>query len=367
MPSFRENHYSPRGNVGVGVDIVSDCNLNCVQCFYRGQKNSPCATRMITLEQMKLIIEKTKEDFLELYLLGGEPTLHPQLQQILYLALNSIKLVVLVTNGLRLAEEDYCKKIAMPGISLTMRKEAVSSKAKDLVDCLSGRYGTFELSQMAWKNVEKHWRGKIYVQLNLVRPLLEEGHVMEVFKWARSKGYEPLIELTKASSVFERGNELDVPIGKIQKLFEEMRAFDEKHYPDILLNPLVPPYYNNRCTLMETSIHIIVDGTVIPCVGNQTPPYGNIFTDDVKTLSTSPLREAIRDYKNWIVGPCRNCAHFDYCHGGCRGEARWETGCLRASNPYCWYHHANLTVKDMVPKSCKGCLLENYPTCQIKV
>jgi radical SAM protein with 4Fe4S-binding SPASM domain len=190
---------------------------------------------------------------------------------------------------------------------------------------------------------------------------------MDVFKWARERGYEPVIEMTKVSSNFERGNKLDLSPEEIRVVYQEMYDYDREKYPIKTPIVVVPPVYGHPCTLMETSLHITIDGRMILCVGNETISYGNIFTDGLEQALNSPLRRAIQDYRNWIVGPCRDCPYFDYCHGGCRGNAKEETGCPRASNPYCWHHPAGVTIKDMVPKTCKGCLLENNPGCSIKV
>jgi radical SAM protein with 4Fe4S-binding SPASM domain len=357
MPAFNRDNL--REERGVGIDIIDGCNLRCEQCYY---KKSKAPFRKIGLRQIKEIVRKIKNYFSELYILGGEPTVHPQLPEILELAAREMETVVLVTNGLALADKDYCRKLAIPGVVISMHRKAISSGAEKIVDSLNQTKNSFRLSQKAWENVDKYWRGKIYVQINLLKPLLDGGHILDVFRWARENRYIPLVELVKSSLFFERGNQLDVSIKEAELLFKQLRKYDSLTESI----PLIPPYYGNTCTLIETSIHITVDGSVIPCVGNQTPNYGNIFTDSIEDIMGHSLRHKIKDYSNWIVGSCKNCEYFDYCRGGCRGEARYATGCLRASDPYCWHHHLSATVKDMVPDSCDGCILEDFKGCSIK-
>lgn len=365
MP-FREDKTANAENIGIGFDIVDECNIRCQQCFY---SKGIATSKMLTPKQITEIIKKVSGKFSEMYVLGGEPTLHPYLQDILKVGLDKFKTVILVTNGLKLADKEYCKRIALPGLSISMHRRAVSQEAKDLVDDLSQKKGYFSLSSKAWKNVENFWQGDVNVQLNLLKPLIKGGHAMDVFKWARSKGYEPIMELTKPGPIFERGNRLDVSKEEIKKLFEEMQNYDKKHYPQLRADFLVPPSYGHNCTMAETGIHVYVDGTIVPCVAHNGISLGNIFPDeiDLDEVLNSPIRQAIKDYQNWIVGPCRECEHFEYCHGGCRGEAFWDTGCPRASDPYCWHIPKNLTLKDIVPASCEGCLLENHLGCAIKV
>lgn len=365
MPYFREQQKDVKdSDIGIGVDIINSCNIRCKHCYF---KKDELQTKMITADQVKVIFEKSRGKFKEFYILGGEPTLHPELEQIVKLAIENMELVVLVTNGLRLADENFCKKISHPQVMLHMHRKAISERGKELVDSFSQRTGTFTLSQKAWCNVEKYWRGKVNVQLNVLRPFWENNHILEVFSWAREKGYNPVIELVKSGPDFVRGCNLDVSVDNAGKIFQKLQEFDELNYPDKAAQFLTPPYYGNSCTLPETSIHILLDGSVIPCISHTSIPLGNIFKDDINVILNSEIRKAIRDYKNWIVGPCRECIYFDYCHGGCRGEVFWATGCPRASNLYCWHQQKGLKVKDVVPKSCDGCILENHLGCKVKI
>jgi len=350
---------------GIGVDLIDGCNLNCVQCFYL--KSRPPFKCLSEGQVANIIIQAKKVGFKELYTLGGEPTLHPRLANILAIGLKYMPKVILVTNGIKFADSKYCQTIALPGLDISMHRQAINPKHKPLVDKVLGRQGAFELKQHAWKNIQKYWQGKVCVQLNLLRPLVEKGCVMEVFKWARDQGFEPIMELSKSGPFFSRGCDLDVSPIKVLRLYEEMRQYDEKYYPSLAADVLVPPSYGHNCTLIETGVHITVNGDVLPCVGHSTIIYGNVFRDKLKTILRSPIRQAIQNYEAWIVGPCTKCPYFLYCHGGCRGEAVWATGCLRASDPYCWHHPPHLVLKDMAPKTCEGCILENYDGCKIKI
>lgn len=362
--TFREKE----GHGGVGIDLVDGCNIRCQQCFYQ-KGSSPF--RMLTFNQAKTIIQKTQKTgmFKEFYILGGEPTLHPQLPEIIRFAQSRFGTVILVTNGILLANKEYCRKIARPKLTISMHRRAIKPEARGLVNELAQSKGAFDLYEKAWENVGKYWQGEVCVQLNLLRPLVTGGHALDVFKWAREQGYEPIMELTKPGPIFERGHALDVPIKEIEELYAKMRTYDRQYHPgkEASMEVVVPPAYGHNCTLVETGIHVQVDGTVVPCVAHAGFPLGNIFQDDLEDMLNSDIRLAIKDYANWIVGPCRRCVHFEYCHGGCRGEALWDTGCPRASDPYCWHIPKGLTLRDMVPENCNGCLLKGNLGCKIKV
>ncbi|BDD01062.1 radical SAM protein [Persicobacter psychrovividus] len=88
------------------VEITDRCNLTCPTC-YAG--SSPTAGRHRTFEEVRkmldVVVENEKEpDVVQIS--GGEPTLHPQLFEILdYAKSLPIKHLMINTNGIRIAQE----------------------------------------------------------------------------------------------------------------------------------------------------------------------------------------------------------------------------------------------------------------------
>ena len=75
------------------LPITDRCNLNCKFCFYPNVRNKD-----LPLSQ---IIEIAKKAPPLICLSGGEPTLHPDLPEIITRLKNMGKLVQVLTNGLR--------------------------------------------------------------------------------------------------------------------------------------------------------------------------------------------------------------------------------------------------------------------------
>lgn len=368
MP-FRERRYKGRLFQGIGIDIIGSCNISCAHCYYVMSKNTQ---QMLSLKQLMFIMEKAAPFFGEIYLLGGEPTLHPRIVEIIHYAAKRFYNVILVTNGVKLADPKFCQELARHNVSLAMHLRAIHPRHAKLVDQLAGNKGTFLSQKKAWQNVIKYWPEKAdkNVQVNLLRPLIDQGCIMEVFRFARKHGFTPIVEMTKSSEYFFRGNPLDPTISEIEKLFHQLRNYDRKYYghkKQYLAHILSPPSYNHTCTLVETGIHVTVNGSVLPCVGHQGIELGNIFSTDMSELCFHPVLKAIRNYQEWIVGPCRECKYFSKCHGGCRGEAFFATGCPRSSDQYCFNIPKSVSLRDMVPTSCRGCILEGYGNCFLKI
>lgn len=96
----------------VYVDIVHRCNMECANCYLPNRDYAD-----MNYNHLIDTVSKFKKRT-EFRLIGGEPTLHKKLPEIIQ-AITSMPLkhrVVLVTNGLRLANEDYLKKLKSAGL-----------------------------------------------------------------------------------------------------------------------------------------------------------------------------------------------------------------------------------------------------------
>lgn len=363
--SFRELVSSKGDLVGIGIDITQKCNRSCPTCYVH------CDFKNMHFELFRKIIDEgVILGFNELYLLGGEPTLHPEILEFLEYAKNKFQLVILVTNMDRLSDKEFCQSIYDAGVVISGQRHTIADdhKAREMDAILSGGYH-LDTSHQAWKNVESIFSPeRVCVQCCITKPVVESGSIFEVFRWARHNGYDPVMEFTKDGNSFARGCQLDVSPLFLKETLEKFREIDQMEFGLSGATFLSPQAYGKTCHLIENSMHFLVDGTAIPCVGHQNISYGNIESMSLKELTLSPLRNIMRNSKEWVHGFCRDeCAYFDACTAGCRGYAFGSTGCARAS----FYNCPNMpwerfSLADMIPSSCFGCALENYNVCNPK-
>ncbi len=96
--------------VGI-VEITRSCNLRCPVCFADAQEGD-----FLPLETIKGMIDlfvKCEEDPEVLQISGGEPTLHPDIIEIMRYSLeNGIMFPTLNTNGIKLADMAFVQQIA---------------------------------------------------------------------------------------------------------------------------------------------------------------------------------------------------------------------------------------------------------------
>ncbi|MEM6995263.1 MAG: radical SAM protein, partial [Myxococcota bacterium] len=87
------------------IEITQRCNLTCPTCY---ADSSPARTEQMSLERFEAVVDKLladgKGDADLIQLSGGEPTLHPQMFEMIEMALaKGIRRVYVNTNGIRLA------------------------------------------------------------------------------------------------------------------------------------------------------------------------------------------------------------------------------------------------------------------------
>jgi radical SAM protein with 4Fe4S-binding SPASM domain len=384
VPRLRElSEHLKFENVGAGFDITQRCQVNCPTCFYLKNENFPPD---MSFEDFRRTVNQLVENrFRELYLLGGEPSLHPRILDFVDYATNIrvFKPVVFVTNGLRLTDKKFCKRIADSGAIVCTQRHVVGydERKERVQDTVMGVKGTLKTINKAFENIEKYFDpSKVAVQCCITKSVVENGDIFDVFKYARERGYIPMMEFTKEGQIFKRGCALDVPREQVLELFKKFQEFDREYYPELTAKFLSPQIYGGTCRLPYTGIHIKVNGDVIPCVGHQYVAFGNVFEGvlynidgtiqekgvSLKEILEHPLKKAFRDQRNLIYGYCKDkCEYAEPCAGGCRGSTYDITGCHVASFPYCPNIPKEINIRDIIPSSCDGCSFERNPTCSL--
>ncbi|MFH1260064.1 MAG: radical SAM protein [Elusimicrobiota bacterium] len=106
------SHRQKRGEIPFAtvIPVTQRCNLKCRWCYLPERGSEP------EIAAIKKIIERCQSKFIVFS--GGEPTLSTDLFELIrYLkAKYSAKSAVLLTNGLKLADADYCRELKKAGL-----------------------------------------------------------------------------------------------------------------------------------------------------------------------------------------------------------------------------------------------------------
>ena len=341
------------------------CELKC-ECCYKQDGNSPKNNGAIPYQNATdYIAQANQEGFKEAVLIGGEPTLHPQIFDIIQKTRELGMTPILATNGITLAKEDHAKKLE--GQNVVLVTHAYFPGGEEIIDRFSGKNGYAETLKKAISNIRSIPDIKLVLEMPLTDSLFP--HAFTFFRYCREQNITPFIEISRSS---DQGSQTSgITPEAIAELFRQCQEYDQQYFPDLVDEKITPPSYGNKCTMSITGLHVKNLGNgdfggVYSCCA-QKIRHGDLRKQPLRQILQNPTLTIFADQDKYIVGPCRDCQQYNICKGGCRGEAYLKFGCPRASSPACHLIPPEIRhdPKIMAPKSCNDCPAENCPDCNL--
>lgn len=255
----------------VYIEITNCCNLKCSFC-------SPVKKpqKFMSIEEFDQILKKVSKVTNVIYLhVKGEPLLHPNLIEFLYLAEQYHLQVNITTNGTLFTKiVDKLKDCnALHKINFSLHCEQNNPKYEEEI----------------FKSVEKLSNDVIviYRLWTLKNNELDEKSTKTV---AKLKEYYNLSTETVEKLKTDKNIKISSTI-----YVDKDNEFD---WPEITTNKSC-----GYCHALKTQIAILVDGTVVPCCldSNGIIELGNIFNDSLEIIQTrkryQKLKQSFRDRK----------------------------------------------------------------------
>ena len=141
----------------VFLDVTNRCNMNCPICIatIRGMGfdfNPPMAYFEKIFAELGRMEPKPV-----VQLFGGEPTVREDLLEIIAIGKKHGLKPHVVTNGVRLADEEYCRKLCEAGVPMRF---AFDGRSPDIYERLRGNRAAYEKKMKALENLKKYSRRK---------------------------------------------------------------------------------------------------------------------------------------------------------------------------------------------------------------
>ena len=172
------------------IEITEDCNLECPVCYSESKKGM---RKYLSIEKIKnvaeFLIEAEGGEAEVLQISGGEPTMHPNILEIItMLKTLNIRYVMLNTNGLRLAEdEEFAYRLGKiaenGGFEVYLQFDGLSDS---IYEKIRGRK-LYEIKMKAIKNLQKYSIPATLV-MTVIKDINEEA-VCNVVEFALKEPY----------------------------------------------------------------------------------------------------------------------------------------------------------------------------------
>ena len=311
------------------IEFSLRCNFSCPYCYV---PKPDYFREELTLDEIQDVILQAKTlGARKIVILGGEPTIYPHLKEMIRFIADMGLEIELFTNGTGVDE-------VLAGFLYAHKVRVVlkmNTFDPHLQDRLSGKNGAHAIIQSALNNLKAvgYPSDQAFLAVSTVICAPNIAELPRMWRWLRDQNIAPYFEMITPQANALDNEWLFVDSPRVYELFKELAEIDRTHYGG-QWEPQ-PPLVGNRCLRHLFSCLVGSRGTVTPCVGVNVP-LGNIREQRLgEIIFDSQLVKDLKNYRETIKGPCRNCDKAEHCYG-CRGAAYQMTGDYLASDPLCW-------------------------------
>ncbi len=298
------------------VSTEGPCNLSCLGC------GSPRKYSERTLGKIIIDIEKgAKLGYERIEIIGGEPTVHKDALLIFALARKLYKYVNLTTNGIKLADKNFCNKIfsfvdeinisldgSEAGIheAWTKKKGSFEKTIQGIKNCLNISVAKTSVTHLIWQGNYNNIREMLLLDLDLG---LEKISLLNLQPIGRAK--EKYAQLAiKLSDLKNFGlSFIDI--------IKNFRIFDLEDFPYCVFSEKLLKLQAKNVNIVDIAGQFFVDDN------KRINAYDLFMVHDlgVGVDSTHEVQKNIDEYSSLLseyrvyLEPCLKCKNSQLCNG----------------------------------------------------
>jgi len=262
------------------LEITRQCNEKCLHCYI--PQNERSNGYFIKLKDAKKYIDQAKElGVWQITITGGEPFLHPQINEILKYARKNDVIIVILSNltVLNTSHIDVLKEIYPSHIQVSLY--SLNPKIHDAVT------GVLGSQQKTIRAIEKCYANDIPLQVNCPIIKINKNDYREVVNWVRAKGMKAITDFNiMAQTDFELSNmENILPFENAKTVFKEMVQEDNsmlRSYQN--MQSYAPDSNKHVCGAAYNTLYISSKGKVYPCANWQSLELGDLNKERLKEV-----------------------------------------------------------------------------------
>ncbi len=350
-------HIPERCHAPLAVDlyITRRCNLNCIYCFadarYQGNQTISDRCNEMSHDRINFLIDQIAEfEIKNITLTGGEPTLRPELVEIIRHLTNYNIEVFLATNAYSMSHK-LAQELRDAGLrEIQVKLDAANPKTQDKLSRVKGSY------EKLIKGIEilKKHSFKVSVAAVVTSWNIKEiPKLVEICADLGINKVEPRIYTPGIWALKGRGGAyLNPSSDSILWLDKKVRKLQDKYKDVIEISSLNTSKFRKvekkevpLCPGLKSAIGILENGLVVPCelLADFSDDFimGDANKETLINIWNSEKAErwAFRKYPK-VGEPCPSCDEFERCKGGCPWKSilaygKWSSDpyCIKASHP----------------------------------
>ncbi len=306
----------PSAPYRMDLAITYRCNNNCSHCYNARPRNYP----ELNLEEWKQVIDRVwAQRIPHLVFTGGEPTLNPNLIELVAYAESQGLITGLNTNGRKLADPEFVQALVDAGLDHV--QITFESHDQAIHDRMVAAKGAWAETVAGIRNV---LASRLYVMTNTTllthnSPGMEATLQFLGDLGVPTVGLNALIYSGKGEAVGTGLAEEDLP-----SLLERAREITQAQGQRLIwytptqychFNPLQLDLGVKGCTAALYNMCVEPNGDVIPCQ-SYYQSLGNLLENSWEEIWEHPLALQLRNRSDVPEG-CRTCEFLPECGGGC--------------------------------------------------
>jgi MoaA/NifB/PqqE/SkfB family radical SAM enzyme len=301
----------------VFIYLIDQCNLNCVHCLYKPQLTFQLSKKMIPFNTAKSLLDAFKKlGATKVTLMGGEPTLYPQLLELIIYAKNiGYTYVRIDTNGMfdsKLLENPDMKNLD----EITFSLDGYNSRTNDFY---RGKGVFKKCSSNIKRAVKLGYKVQITSCVHKRLTKIDDGKlgIIRMIEYAKKLdidliNFHDLLKMKIPRDVWT-GNispsfeEYSSAIARVLEYMEQNKSFKIR-IPQRLIKASLfmknPEYYGYCSGKQSDRLLVFPDGILRICsllIGS--PYYIGTYDHDSIKWNNSPTNEMVK-YNNKYYSPC---------------------------------------------------------------
>ncbi len=313
------------------IEFSLKCNFRCPYCYV--PHGAQLKNELTVAEIKSAIFQAKAAGALKIIVLGGEPSIYPHTLELIRFMREHDLVVEMFTNGSGVTGA-FAKALAGMQVRVVLKMNSFDPARQKQ---LSGHPDAYDIIQEALSKLKKagYPSPKHFLAVSSIICRQNIAELPRMWQWLREQHIVPYFEIITPQANARIHDRLYVPPLELEVFFKTIADLDRRRFGRTWR--IQPPLVGNRCLRHQFSCLVTSTGKVYPCVGI-TLSLGNIRERPLADiLAHSQVLKDLKNYRQTIKGPCRECDQADACYG-CRGAAFQVTGDYLASDPLCWRH-----------------------------
>lgn len=259
----------------VFLEITQLCNLSCRFCYLGRNK----IDEFVSFKGFSKIIRKIKRNTLEIVLTGGEPFLHPKLEEFIKLSSFNRLSVEINTNGSLPERIKNMRKVLKKNVRIL--QFSIHTLNKHLFKKIVDNNISFNYIERLVESVEITHKYRLPIRVNIVltKHTSNYKNVIDILEFLSEKRNVLQVKLSVMVPTEKTTLNLFPSFSQVYNLVNKVRKIRRNYNFSIILPEDALRLTPTFCTAGISVAYISVTGDIYPCP-YYTSPIGNIFKDN---------------------------------------------------------------------------------------